>query len=201
MFIGARMNSELLEIVFELGDRPLPPSMGPLDSEWSAWWETQDAHLIQPRREREAGYQVPDKQTRLRIFFGSPMIDRYLQGVLQSVHSFCSREILRGGDRRLPRDQDPFRRIIFGADLVVITSWPAHHMTYGVLKNIIRGLLDVLVVGEEDLEATFEVWDEGVAIAGGRVAMVTDGETVTGMDNSNTIIPSRTSGPDSRFAK
>ena len=42
MFIGARMNSELLEIVFELiqsycdytirvlGDRPLPPSMDPL---------------------------------------------------------------------------------------------------------------------------------------------------------------------------
>ena len=102
------------------------------------------------------------------------MIDRYLQDILQSVHSFCSREILRGGDRPLPRDQGPFRRILFGADLVV-ASWPAHHMTYGILKNIIRGLLDVLVVGEEDLEATFEVWDEDIAIAGGRVAMVTDG--------------------------
>ena len=94
------------------------------------------------------------------------MIDRYFQGILQSVHSFCSREVLRGGDRRLPRDQDPLRRILFGADLVG-ASWPAHHMTYSILKNIMRGLLDVLVVGEEDLEATFEVWDEGIAIAGG----------------------------------
>ena len=74
-------------------------------------------------------------------------------------------------------------------------------MTHGILKNIMRGFLDVLVVGEEDLEAAFEVWDEGIAIAGGRVAMVTDGGNVTGMDNSNTIKPSRTSGPDSRFAK
>ena len=74
-------------------------------------------------------------------------------------------------------------------------------MTYGIVKNIMRGLLDVLVVGEEDLEPTFEVWDEGIAIAGRRVAMVTDGENVTGMNNSNTMIPSRTSGPDSRFAK
>ena len=128
------------------------------------------------------------------------MIDRYLQGILQSVYSFCGRAILRGRDRRLPRVQDPFKRILYAADFV-ITSWPAHHITYSTLKDIIRGFLDVLVVGEDDLEVTFEVWDEGIAIAGRRIAIVTDGENVTGMDNSNTIILSRTSGPNSRFAK
>jgi hypothetical protein len=48
-------------------------------------------------------------------------------------------------------------------------------MTYAVLKNIMRGLLDVLIVGKEDYEVTFDVWNEGIAIASGRVSMATEG--------------------------
>lgn len=48
-------------------------------------------------------------------------------------------------------------------------------MTYVILKNIMRGLLDVLIVGKEDYEVAFDVWDESTEIASGRVSMATDG--------------------------
>ena len=140
---------------------------------------TQDTHLIRPHfkrfhRQRQKDYNVPNTQTRLRISPGSPMNARYLQNMLHSVRRFCNLEIIRGGDRQLPPDQDPFRRTLSGTDLVV-TSYSLHHMTYVILKNIMRGLLDVLIVGKEDYEVTFDVWDESIEIASGRVSMATDG--------------------------
>ena len=72
----------------------------------------------------------------------------------------------------LPPDEDPFRRILLGAQLSV-TLLPPRHMTYGILKNVMRGLLDVLVVGEEDCEATFLVWHSHALMASGRVANAT----------------------------
>ncbi|KAK3167238.1 hypothetical protein OEA41_010364 [Lepraria neglecta] len=127
-------------------------------------------HPIIPRRDRQQDYLVPNTTTRLLITFGSPMDTVPLQRILQSVRAQCNYQIIREGDGPLPSHRDPFVVESSGADLVV-SSIILEHLTYGILRNVMQGLLDVLVVGKVDCEAMFYVWENETLIADGIVGV------------------------------
>ena len=104
-------------------------------------------------------YLVPNTQTRLKIFFGRPMDPVILQGVLESVRSFCTFIIIEDGDSWLPLDLDPYSRNGPYGGNVQMRSVQDHHLTYRILRSTMQGLLNVLVIGEEDYDVEVEVFD------------------------------------------
>ena len=127
-------------------------------------------HPITPRRDRQQDYLVPNTTTRLLITFGSPMDSAPLQRILQSVRAQCNYQIIREGDGPLPSHRDPFVVESSGAHLVV-SSIILEYLTYGILRNVMQGLLDVLVVGKVDCDAMFYVWENETLIADGIVGV------------------------------
>lgn len=114
-----------------------------------------------PNRRRQMSYNVPNTQTRLKIFFGRPLDSVILQGVLESVRSFCTFVITHDGDSRLPPDLDPYScNGPYGGN-VRMRSVQNQHLTYRILRSTMQGLLNVLVIGGEDYDVEVEVfnWD------------------------------------------
>ena len=79
-----------------------------------------------------------------------------LQAVLESVRSFCTLIISRDGDSTLP---DPYSRNGPWGGNVQMQSVQDHHLTWMILKYTMQGLLNVLVIGEQDYEVEVEVFD------------------------------------------
>jgi hypothetical protein len=129
-----------------------------------------DPHLIVPRRDRQQDYLVPNTLIRLHIVFGNPMNSGILQRTLETVWAHCTHQIASEGDGALPYDQDPFVFDFFGAD-VVVSSTISQHLTYGILRNVMQGLLHVLVAGNVNCDATFSIWDDNILVAEGSVGV------------------------------
>lgn len=100
-------------------------------------------------------YLVPNTQTRLNVFFGKPMDSVILQALLESVRSFCTFIINRDGDSDLYQYS---RNGPWGGN-VQMRSVQDHQLTWMILKSTMQGLLNVLVIGEEDYEVEVEVFD------------------------------------------
>ena len=138
-----------------------------------------DTHPITARRNRQQDYLVPNTSTRLRIVFGGLMDSRVLQRILQRFRSQCDRYIRRGGEQSLPADRDPFVFSTYGADLVVSSVGVAPQLTYSILRNVVQGLLDVLVTGKIYCGAVFSVWEQDVLVADGVVGLSQTTQNVT----------------------
>ncbi|CAD6585193.1 MAG: hypothetical protein ASARMPREDX12_001929 [Alectoria sarmentosa] len=104
-------------------------------------------------------YLVPNTQTRLKIFFGSPIDSVVLQLVLESVRSFCTLIINQDGDSWLPSDLDPYSRNGPYGGNVQMRSVQDQHLTYKILRSTMQGLLNVLVIGGEDYDVEVEVFE------------------------------------------
>lgn len=102
-------------------------------------------------------YLVPNTQTRLNIFFGRPMDSVILQALLESVRNFCAITINRDGDSILR--PDPYSRNGPWGGNVQMRSVQDHHLTWMILKYTMQGLLNVLVIGEQESEVEVEVFD------------------------------------------
>lgn len=89
-------------------------------------------------------YLVPNTQTRLKIFFGSPIDSVVLQLLLESVRSFCTLIINQDGDSWLPSDLDPYSRNGPYGGNVQMRSVQDQHLTYRILRSTMQGLLNVV---------------------------------------------------------
>lgn len=103
-------------------------------------------------------YLVPNTQTRLKIYFGSPMDSVILQTVLESVRRYCTLVINQDGDSWLPSDLDPYSHNGPYGGNVRMRSVQDQHLTYRILRSTMQGLLNVLVIGGEDYNAEVEVF-------------------------------------------
>ena len=104
-------------------------------------------------------YLVPNTQTRLKIFFGTSMDSVILQAVLERVRSFCTSVIMQDGDSWLPSYFDPYScNGPYGGN-VQMQSVQGQHLTWSILKATMQGLLNVLVIGDQDYSVEVEVFD------------------------------------------
>ena len=104
-------------------------------------------------------YLVPNTQTRLKIYFDKPMDYEVLQGILESVRSFCTSTIMRDGDSWLPPYYDPYSYNGRYGGNVQMKSVQDQHLIYSILKATMQGLINVLVIGGQDYSVEFEVFD------------------------------------------
>ena len=82
-----------------------------------------------------------------------------LQGILESVRSFCTSTIMRDGDSWLPPYYDPYSYNGPYGGNVQMRSVQDQHLIYSILKATMQGLINVLVIGGQDYSVEFEVFD------------------------------------------
>ncbi len=85
------------------------------------------------------------------------MNSNILREILRSVLSFCGVYIERHGDIPVPPRDRPFIHVSFCIDSIVNLTSP-QSLTYGILKNIMQGLLDVLYLEAENCKSIGGQW-------------------------------------------
>ncbi|MCJ1454507.1 hypothetical protein MMC28_004860 [Mycoblastus sanguinarius] len=95
-----------------------------------------------------------------------------LQKLLQSVRDFCAFIIRDSGDSWLPPSLDPYTwNGPYGGSLMT-RSVLDQHITFGIMKSTMQGLLDILVIGEKNYQVDVEISDLNCGLMG--VANVTE---------------------------
>ena len=95
----------------------------------------------------------------IRFFDHHPIDPGPTLFTINAAINYIERAIHAHGDGRLPASNDPFRYDIHEGIVVAATSAPNVHMTWGVLGNAMKGLLNCVAVNEWYDEAHFEIFD------------------------------------------
>ena len=81
--------------------------------------------------------------------------------MMQTINAakvFCQAQIDAGGST-LPRDEDPFKDDLgYGAAITVASVKPNSPLTWEILKNVMQGLWNYLIIDGRYVEAEFDVW-------------------------------------------
>lgn len=81
-----------------------------------------------------------------------------MRNIIISARAYCEQELEQGGDDPLPRRQDPFQEDLgYGAAIDVVSARPDHRLTWGILKDVMDGLWEFLVVEGRYVESEFNI--------------------------------------------
>ena len=104
-------------------------------------------------------YHVPNTMTTLYFHLGFPCKDAGMRSTINSARTYCEQQLGRGGDRPLPRSEEPFHEDLgYGAAIDVVSSRPDHRLTWGILKDAMEGLWDFLVTQGRYVECDFDIY-------------------------------------------
>ena len=95
----------------------------------------------------------------IRFFDNHPIGPEPTTFTINAAISYIERAIHTDGDGWLPAGNDPFRYDINAGIAVVARSASNAHLTWGVLSNALRGLLNCVAENEWYEEAYFEVFN------------------------------------------
>ena len=104
---------------------------------------------------------VADTRTVLivRFFDNRPIDPGSTTFTINAAIRYIERAIQARGDGWLPASNDPFRYDLNAGIAIAARSAPNVHLTWGVLRNALRGLLNCVAVNEWYDEAQFEVFN------------------------------------------
>ena len=112
-------------------------------------------------------YHVPNTKTTLYFHLGFPCKDTGLQSTINSARTYCDQQLEHGGDRPLPRSEDPFHEDLgYGAAIDVVSSRPDHRLTWGILKDAMEGLWGFLVIGGRYVECEYDIYHGELDLVG-----------------------------------
>lgn len=104
-------------------------------------------------------YAVPNSQITMYFYLGFRIDELAMQHTIDAARNYCDLQIEMSGDGPLPQTEQPFHDDLgYGASIYVVAVKPRRPITWVLLKGIIQGLWDVLVVGGRYKEAEFHVF-------------------------------------------
>ena len=95
----------------------------------------------------------------IRFFDNHPIDPAPTTFTINAAIRYVERAIQIRGDGWLPDSNDPFRYDLNAGIAVAARSAPDVHLTWGVLGNALRGLLNCVAVNEWYEEARFEIFN------------------------------------------
>ena len=82
-----------------------------------------------------------------------------MKSTINSARTYCEQQLEQGGDRPLPRSEEPFYEDLgYGAAIDVVSSRPDYRLTWGILKDAMDGLWDFLVIEGRYVECEFDIY-------------------------------------------
>lgn len=104
-------------------------------------------------------YHVPNTMTTLYFQLGFECKETGLQSTINSARTYCEQQLEHGGDRPLPRSEEPFLEDLgYGAAIDVVSARPDYRLTWGILKDAMQGLWDFLVIEGRHVECEFDIY-------------------------------------------
>ena len=112
-------------------------------------------------------YQVPNSMTTLFFHLGFPCKEAGMRNTIISARDYCQQELEQGGDDPLPRRQDPFQEDLgYGVAIDVVSARPDHRLTWGILKDVMDGLWEFLIVEGRYVESEFNICHGSLNLVG-----------------------------------
>lgn len=112
-------------------------------------------------------YDVPQTRTTLYFRLGFPCKESGIHSTINSARHYCEQQLEQGGDRPLPRNEDPFHEDLgYGAAINVVSARPDHRLTWSILRNAMEGLWEFLVVAGRYVESEFDICHDGLGLVG-----------------------------------
>lgn len=133
---------------------PLPITLHPLNI----------THIV---KDSGIEYHVKDSLTTLFFHLGFPCKEAGMRKTIISARAYCEQELEQGGDDPLPRRQDPFQEDLgYGVAINVVSARPDHRLTWGILKDVMDGLWEFLIVEGRYVESEFKICHGSLNLVG-----------------------------------
>lgn len=116
---------------------------------------------------KDSGIPFHVKDTTIVFHLGFPCKEAGMRNTIISARAYCEQELEQGGDGPLPRRQDPFQEDLgYGVAIDVVSARPDHRLTWGILKDVMDGLWEFLVVEGRYVESEFSICHGSLNLVG-----------------------------------
>ena len=124
-----------------------------------------------PEEDSGIRYHVRNTQTTLYFHLGFLCEEEGIRNTIISARIYCEGQLEQRGDSPLPRSHDPFHEDLgYGAAIDVFSAKLNHRLTWGILKDVMDGLWEFLVVGNRFQESEFQIYHGALNLVGrGRI--------------------------------
>lgn len=107
-------------------------------------------------------YHIQDTLTTVHLFFypSDPIVPSRLRNVLWDVYTFVSSILEISGDGDLPPSRNPYVEQKLGCQ-ILIGSQTGHVLKWSIVRDVLVGLREVMVLQGRAYAARFTIWLEG----------------------------------------
>ena len=91
-----------------------------------------------------------------------------MRDTIIGARDYCEQQLEKHeGDKPLPQSQDPFQEDLgYGAAIDIVSTRPDHPLTWSILKDVMDGLWDFLVMEGHFLESEFHIYHAALDLVG-----------------------------------